>query len=99
MKCSRCGGAGTIFDARTDGYDGLLNGGCAYESGADGEAFAVGTSEVTVTVSYNVSFSELEESASLTRSGAKPTDLFDSLAITATPVGGGPSSEFSYECA
>src|SRR5271163_3581437 len=32
LKCERCGATETIFDASTDGYDGILNGGCACPS-------------------------------------------------------------------
>lgn len=99
LRCARCGSTGTIFDARTDGYDGVLNGGCAYESGIDGEAFAAGPFEVIVTLSYNVEASELEELARSEGGEKKATDLFDGLSITATSVSGEPAFEFPYECA
>ena len=88
-----------IFDAHTDGYDGVLNGGCAYESGSDGEEFSPGSYEVTVCVTYNIDASELDELASSAGAEVKATDLFDSLSITATSVSGGPHLEFHYECA
>src|SRR5688572_27163522 len=33
LECVSCNHAVPLFDARTQGYDGVLNGGCAYESG------------------------------------------------------------------
>jgi len=99
LRCSHCGNAGTIFDARTDGYDGILGGGCAYESGSEGEDFAAGPFKVIVSATYNVEGSELDELAASAGGGAKATDLFDWLTIIATPVGGGSPLELSYECA
>lgn len=98
-KCVRCNSVGLIFDARTDGYDGVLNGGCAYESGSEGEEFFPGPYEVTVCVTYNIGASELDELASSARAETKATDLFDSLSIIATSVVGGPNLELDYECA
>ena len=99
MKCSCCGSVGTIFDARTDGYDGILNGGCPYESGADGEDFTLRPFKVIVAVTYNIEISELEELASSAQAEIKATDLFDNLSITATCPSGGQPLEFIYECA
>jgi hypothetical protein len=98
LRCSACGVVGTIFDARTDGHDGLVGGGCAYKSGEAGEVFTEVAYQVAASPTYNAELSELEDMP-LEVSTVKPTDLFDCLTIVATPVGGGLPIELSYECA
>lgn len=98
LKCARCDSPGMLFDARTDGYDGHLNGGCAYESGEDGEVFMADTFRTTVSVTYNIALAELEELAT-EADAATTSDLFDALAITATPTDGGDVLSLDYECA
>jgi hypothetical protein len=98
LRCAGCNTVETIFDARADGYDGLLNGGCGYESGEVDETFTPAPHRVVVSPVYNIELSELEALAHEIGK-IKPTDLFDAVAIAATPVGGGPTIELGYECA
>jgi hypothetical protein len=86
-----------LFDARTDGYDGICNGGCSYESGTGGEAFVPGSFKVTVTPVYNNELSEMIESAA--EFGVQTPDLFDSFVIHGAPLGDGKPFETYYECA
>ncbi|HTT84914.1 MAG TPA: hypothetical protein VMF67_15670 [Rhizomicrobium sp.] len=97
LKCLNCGSVAKLFDARTDGYDGICNGGCSYESGTDGETFVPGSFKVTVTPVYNIELSEIIESAAAF--GVQTPDLFDSFVIHGDPVGGGKRFETHYECA
>ena len=97
LKCVNCGSVAKLFDARTDGYDGICNGGCSYESGTDGEAFVPGSFTVTVAPVYNNELSEMIESAA--EFGVQTPDLFDSFVIQGDPVGGGKPFETYYECA
>ncbi len=86
-----------LFDARTQGYDGVLNGGCAYESG-DGEGrLAAGEFKFVVAFRHNIEPSELEELAAEAK--VQPSDLFDWISIRGTPVGEGSTLEIEYECA
>jgi hypothetical protein len=97
LKCVNCGSVAKLFDARTDGYDGICNGGCSYESGTDGEAFVPGSFKVTVAPVYNNELSEMIESAA--EFGVQTPDLFDSIVIQGDPVEGGEPFETYYECA
>jgi hypothetical protein len=97
LKCVNCGGEAKLFDARTDGYDGICNGGCSYESGTEGEAFVPGNFKVTVIPIYNIELSELMESAAQFK--VQTPDLFDAIVIQGEPVGDGEPFETNYECA
>jgi hypothetical protein len=97
LKCVNCGNVAKAFDARTDGYDGILNGGNAYESGTHGEAFVAGTFNITITVVYNNDLDEQIEPAK--EAAVQPPDLFDSFVIRGTPVEDGMPFEEVYECA
>lgn len=97
LKCVNCESVAKAFDARTDGYDGIVNGGNAYESGTDGEAFVAGIFNITITVIYNNDLDEQIEPAQ--EAGVQPSDLFDSFVIRGTPVGDGKPFEEVYECA
>lgn len=97
LRCSSCGAEAALFDVRTQGYDGVLNGGGSYESGTDGEAPIAGQFKVTVAVCYNAEFEELSELAE--EANVSVSDLFDWITITGTPVNGGENIELSYECA
>jgi hypothetical protein len=98
LKCERCGAVGTIFDARTDGYDGILNGGCSYASGESGEQFSDLVCKVVVVATYNIDLTELQELATQAGSAVKATDLFDWINIIATAPDG-ERLELDYECA
>lgn len=97
LKCISCGTERALFDIRTQGYDGVLNGGGAYESGSDGKAFIPGHFRIVVGFIYNTELDELSEFAS----GAKVavSDLFDLISIRGIAVGSAQSIELSYECA
>jgi hypothetical protein len=97
LKCVNCGTVAKAFDARTDGYDGIVHGGNAHESGTVGEAFVPGTFNITITVIYNNDLEEQIEPAN--KAGVQPLDLFDSFVIRGTPVGDGKPFEEVYECA
>jgi hypothetical protein len=97
LKCVNCGAVGRAFDARTDGYDGILNGGCSYESGNEGEAFVPGVFKVTISATYNVELYELTEISETVK--VRPPDLFDWFVIHGDPVDGGKPFEVGYECA
>lgn len=97
LACEGCGEIHTLFDIRTDGYDGVLNGGGATESGDSGEAPIVGASAVTITLIYNIELDELQEYAS--EEGRHPSDLFDAFVLYALPLDGSPPLELVYECA
>jgi hypothetical protein len=99
LQCERCGAVGTIFDARTDGYDGILCGGCPHESGETGERFTDIVCKITVGATYNIDLEELQELAAGAGADVKATDLFDWINIIATPLEGGESLELDYECA
>jgi hypothetical protein len=99
LRCSHCGSAEAIFDARTDGYDAIICGDSSYQSGVEGEEFDTGPFKVVVTAAYNIEASELDEVAASAAREIKAADLFDWLTITATPTRGGSPLEFSYECA
>ena len=98
LKCERCGAVATIFDARTDGYDGVLNGGCTYASGESGEQFSDVVCKVVVAATYNIDLTELQELAAKAGPAVKATDLFDWINIIASAPGGEPL-ELDYECA
>lgn len=97
LKCTSCGAEAALFDVRTQGYDGVLNGGGSYESGTDGEAPIAGQFKVIVAVCYNAEFDELSELAE--GANVSVSDLFDWITITGTPTSGGENIELSYECA
>jgi len=96
LKCTSCGDERALFDVRTQGYDGVLNGGGAYESGTTGEAPIPGVFNVVVTACYNIELNELIELAHDAKVNA--SDLFDWLTIVGTSTGG-EQIELSYECA
>jgi hypothetical protein len=86
-----------LFDVRTQGYDGVLNGGGAYESGTEGKAFIPGHFHVIVAFTYNT---ELEELRELAREARVPvSDLFDWISIVGMATDSAPNIELSYECA
>ncbi|MGR4866967.1 hypothetical protein [Caulobacter sp. LARHSG274] len=97
LRCAHCGAGGRVFDARTSGYDGVLNGGCSYESGETDEQDVEGLFKITIALAYNVELSELLEAAQEAEVGI--ADLFDSFTISGEPVNGGRSIELDYECA
>lgn len=97
LACDGCGGAHTLFDIRTDGYDGVLNGGGATESGDSGEAQILGSSTVKVTLIYNIDLEELQEYAA--EESRHPSDLFDVFLLHALPLDGGSPLDLVYECA
>ena len=99
LKCERCEATDTIFDARTDGYDGVLCGGGPYESGQTGERFTDIVCRIAVGATYNIELEELRELAAGAKSDVKATDLFDWINIVATPLEGGKPLELDYECA
>jgi hypothetical protein len=86
-----------LFDVRTQGYDGVLNGGGAYESGTEGKAFIPGRFHVVVGFIYNIDLTELEQLASEARVSAP--DLFDWISIVGTATDGSANVELGYECA
>lgn len=97
LRCVSCDAEADLFDIRTQGYDGVLNGGGSYESGTDGEAPIAGHYKVTVAVCFNTEFDELSELAE--EANVSVSDLFDWITITGTPVNGGENIKLSYECA
>ena len=86
-----------MFDVRTQGYDGVLNGGGAYESGTEGKAFVPGRFHVVVAFTYNTELEELRGLAREARVGV--SDLFDWISIVGTASDSVPNIELSYECA
>jgi hypothetical protein len=98
LKCERCDAAGTIFDARTDGYDGILNGGGSHQSGESGERFADVVCKIVVGATYNIDLQELQDLATAAGPHVKATDLFDWINIVATSPTAG-LLELDYECA
>lgn len=97
LKCVSCGAEHPLFDVRTQGYDGVLNGGGTYESGTDGKEFMPGRFHVVVAFTYNTELEELRELAEEAR--VRASDLFDWIAINGTATDGVPNIELSYECA
>ena len=97
LRCMFCGTEGPLFDAITQGYDGVLNGGCAYESGNEGESSIPGDFRMIVSVFYNVELEELRELAR--EAGVNAPDLFDWIVIFGSQAGIGDDIELSYECA
>jgi hypothetical protein len=97
LKCANCGSVAKMFDARKDGYDGIVNGGCSYENGTDGEAFVPGSFNVTICAVYNIELEELTEAAA--EANVQPPDLFDPFVIRGDPTGDGKPFETYYECA
>jgi hypothetical protein len=97
LRCTSCATEASLFDARNQGYDGVLNGGCAYESGDKTESPIPGEFKVIASFLYNVELAELEELA--TEANVKPSDIFDAFAIVGTSVSGGPEVELNHECA
>jgi hypothetical protein len=97
LKCAHCGAGGRVFDARTNGYDGVLNGGCSYESGEAGERDVEGVFKVTIALAYNAELPELLEVAQEAKVGV--ADLFDWFTISGESTEGGPSVVLDYECA
>jgi hypothetical protein len=89
---------GTIFDARTDGYDGILNGGGPYESEKGEHRFTDVICKVVLSPTYNIEVEELQELAAGAGPHVKATDLFDWINIIATLPDGEPF-EVDYECA
>lgn len=96
-ECASCGRMDDLFDIRTQGYDGVLNGGGSYESGTDGEAAMPGRFELVVTFYYNIELDELQPYAQ--EGGVNPSDLFDWISIVGTALDDGEKVELSYECA
>ncbi len=97
LKCLGCAKDARIFDARTDGYDGILNGGSAYVSGEDAKVLLDQRVNVAVTLTYNLNLDELTQLAA--DAGVQPCDLFDWITIECEPMDGARSFDFSYECA
>jgi hypothetical protein len=97
LKCVACGREHALFDVRTQGYDGVLNGGAPYQSGTEGKAFLPGTFHVAVVLIYNNDLEELEPLAREAK--VAPSDLFDWISIVGTATQGGKDVEFGYECA
>ncbi|HZZ89493.1 MAG TPA: hypothetical protein VFE13_14275 [Caulobacteraceae bacterium] len=99
LRCAGCGATEVIFDTRSDGYDGKLNGGGRYESGEAGETFTDAPYEVIAYAVYNIGLEELEELAPRAGPDAKPSDLFDWFNLLALPVGSGTAwdSEVAFE--
>ena len=98
LKCEGCGAVGTIFDARTDGYDGILNGGGPYPSGTGDERFTDVVCKIVVGATYNIELEELQDLAASAEPPVKATDLFDWINIIATTDEGG-RMELDYQCA
>jgi hypothetical protein len=86
-----------LFDGRTQGYDGVLCGGCILESGEQGEEALPNRFTVLVSFFYNIDLDELMELAG--EASVRPSDLFDWIVIRGSPVGSGDIVELSYECA
>jgi hypothetical protein len=97
LRCTSCGTEAPLFDARTQGYDGVLNGGCACESGGTGETPIPGEFKIVAAFLYNIEMAELEELAA--EANVKPSDLFDAFGFTGSPANGGQEVDFNYECA
>lgn len=97
LKCVLCGAEASLFDVRTQGYDGVLNGGGTYESGTEGKAFMPGLFHIVVSLAYNAELAELRELAD--EASVRASDLFDWIAIHGKATDGGQNIELSYECA
>lgn len=97
LCCSSCGRRAELFDARKNGYDGVLNGGCAYESGEAEASPLPGTFSVVVSIAFNTTDAELSELAA--EAGVHPSDLFDWITIAGTPTDAGSPVQIDYECA
>lgn len=97
LRCVSCRKATRLFDARKQGYDGVLNGGCSCESGLMREAPIPGAFRVVASFFYNIELGELRELAA--EANVMPSDLFDAFAIVGTPIDGGPDLVLDYECA
>lgn len=100
LKCTACGAENTLFDARTHGYDAVLNNSSGYESGTEGKSFIQGSFRIVVGFAYNVIPEDLEE----LRGAAKEanvalSDLFDWITISARATDDSNDIELSYECA
>jgi hypothetical protein len=99
-ECVQCGTRASVFDARTDGYDGVLNGGGPYESGGDREASFPGEFTVVVWLTYNVDAEDLDDLYQTAReAGVEPADLFDWMGIQGTATDGSAPFSVDYECA
>lgn len=97
LVCTSCRTSTPVFDARKQGYDGVLNGGCAYESG-DGQGSVVeGEFRFVISFGYSIEPSELEELAA--ESKVQPSDLFDSISIVGISIRTDSKFEIAYECA
>lgn len=97
LRCTRCGDRGTLFDAETQGYDGVLNGGCSYESGTGTDAPMPGKFKVEVGFIYNIDLEELQEIAD--EDNVSVPDLFDFIRIVGKNEADAPDIEIAYECA
>lgn len=97
VECVHCKEVREIFDARVHGYDGVLNGGCTYESGTRGEGSIPGEHQVLVSFTYNIELEELSELAEEANVGV--ADLFDWIEIKGSPVDIGEPVTWAYECA
>ncbi|HEX4862034.1 MAG TPA: hypothetical protein VFV07_12415 [Rhizomicrobium sp.] len=97
LVCGGCGTRARLFDARSDGYDGVLNGGCTYESGEGEDALSGEEYVFVIGFGYSIEWSELAELAQ--EAGVDPADLFDSIVIGGTSPGGGQDFSLDYECA
>lgn len=97
LACTACGARSGVFDAKSQGYDGALNGGCSYESGSGAAAFVTGAFTVVVTLTYNIALSELEEIGA--EEEVEPADLFDGFQLQGLSSDGGQPFEIVYECA
>jgi hypothetical protein len=101
LRCVACRAESPLFDARTQGYDAVLNAACSYESGGDEstdqESAAPDQFRVSVIVFYNVELSELSELAD--KAKVKASDLFDWIMIKGSRVADDQIFELSYECA
>ena len=97
LDCTRCGYGALLFDVRTQGYDGVLNGGGPYESGTSDENAVPGEFRIVVGVTYNIALDELAELAD--EAGVGTADLFDWIKIVGISPHDGKEVRFSYECA
>lgn len=96
-ECVACGRRAQIFDPRTDGYDGVLNGGCAYRSGNGNPVAGPGELTLKIGVGYNIDPVELAELG--TQYDVHPSDLFDAINICAYAADGTDEFDLIYECA
>jgi hypothetical protein len=95
-QCVDCQARASVFDGRTDGYNGRLNSFFAYESGETGEDAFPGIYRLMVTLVYNIDVDELMELGS--NASVSAPDLYDWIGIECVPVGEGDSFALDYKC-